>query len=74
MLKFEEETMKILPFILFLTMGPEVESIPLSSFYNYGTSAGDATLSRRDDGYSPLIILFEYFPFYGGTSNLLFVS
>ena len=60
--------------LIFSWHKPESCSIPLRSLYSYGTTAGDGTLARQDDGYSPLIILSQAFPFYGMSSNLLFVS
>ena len=52
----------------------EGNCIPLSNLYSHGPGAGDAALTRQDDGYSPLITLSESFSFFGTSSNLLFVS
>ena len=53
---------------------PEVSCVPLSDFLAYGTSAGDLSFDRSDDGLSPPIILSRAFPFHGMSSDLLFVS
>lgn len=53
---------------------PEGNCIPLNSLFSYGSSAGDSALAQQDDGYSPLVIFSESFPFYGMSSTLVFVS
>ena len=51
-----------------------VEAVPLASFYSFGSSAGDTSLPRNDDGYSPLITLTTAFPYFGTNPNTLYVS
>lgn len=50
-------------------------AIPLNEFYPFGAETGDKTLSRTDDGSSPLIeLVSSVFPFYGQEYDQLFVS
>ena len=51
----------------------DVAALPLGDFYSFGSEAGDAALSRNDDGSSPSIPLPNGFPFYGLMYNELFV-
>ena len=45
-------------------------AVPLSSFYSYGSAAGDSVLPRSDDGSSPAITLPA--PFL--SSSIIYVS
>ena len=52
-----------------------VHAIPLSEFYPYGTSAGDAVLPRNDDGVSSAISLgASGFRYYGTSHSDIFLS
>ena len=51
-----------------------VEAVPLGSFYTFGSSAGDTSLPRSDDGYSSLISLSTPFPYFGTNHNAVYVS
>ena len=51
-----------------------VEAVPLASFYTFGSSAGDTSLPRNDDGYSSLISLSTAFPYFGTNHNAVYVS
>ena len=51
-----------------------VEAVPLASFYTFGSSAGDTSLPRNDDGYSSLISLTTAFPYFGTNPNTVYVS
>ena len=48
--------------------------VPLSSFYAYGSSAGDNNLPANDDGYTSLISLVTHFPYFGQSRSGLYVS
>ena len=50
-----------------------VGAVPLASFYTFGSSAGDTTLHRNDDGYSPLISLSTAFPYFGTNHRAVYV-
>ena len=52
-------------FILACLLLKNVEAVPLASFYSFGSSAGDTSLPRNDDGYSSLISLSTAFPYFG---------
>lgn len=58
---------------LVLTQRP-CNSVPLSSFYPYGYSAGDSNLPANDDGYTSLISLSTPFPYFGQSYSGLYVS
>lgn len=58
---------------LALTQRP-CNSVPLSSFYPYGYSAGDSNLPANDDGYTSLITLSTSFPYFGQSYTGLYVS
>ena len=49
-------------------------AVPLSSFYSYGSAAGDSVLPPNDDGSSPAITLPAPFRFYGANYSTIFVS
>ena len=50
-----------------------VEAVPLASFYTFGPSAGDTTLHRNDDRYSPLISLSTEFSYFGTNHDAVYV-
>ena len=50
------------------------DGIPLSSFYSYGSAAGDSTLGAIDDGSSPAITSSTAFVFYGNSYSTIYVS
>ena len=50
-----------------------VEAVPLASFYTFGPSAGDTTLHRNDDEYSPLISLSTEFSYFGTNHDAVYV-
>ena len=50
-----------------------VEAVPLASFYTFGPSAGDTTLRRNDDQYSPLISLSTEFSYFGTNHDAVYV-
>ena len=59
---------------LLLIAGPRsVSSVPLDSFYPYGTAAGDNTLARNDDGSSPQIRISTPFNFFARSPTSLYV-
>ena len=49
------------------------DGIPLSSFYSYGSAAGDSTLGAIDDGSSPAIASSTAFVFYGNSYSTIYV-
>ena len=59
--------------MLLLTI-PSGTTIPLSSFYSYGSAAGDTLLPPSDDGSSPNISLPAPFLFFGTYYSTIFVS
>ena len=61
-------------FILACLLLKNLEAVPLASFYSFGSSAGDTSLPRNDDGYSSLITLTTRFPYFGTNPNTLYVS
>ena len=61
-------------FLLVFVAGPRsLSAIPLASFYPYGTSAGDNTLPRNDDGASPQISISTSFNFFARSPTSLYV-
>ena len=50
-----------------------VGAVPLASFYTFGSSAGDTTLHRNDDGSSSLISLSTAFPYFGTNHRAVYV-
>ena len=51
----------------------QVGAVPLSTFYTFGSGAGDSALGPNDDGSSPQISI-QSFPFFGRTVTSLWVS
>ena len=60
--------------LLLLLRLPSGTTVPLSSFYSYGSAAGDTLLPPNDDGSSPNITLPALFMFYGTYYSTIFVS
>ena len=60
--------------LLLLLRLPSGTTVPLSSFYSYGSAAGDTLLPPNDDGSSPSITLPAPFLFYGINDSTIFVS
>ena len=53
---------------------PSGTAVPLSSFYSYGSAAGDSVLPPTDDGSSPAITLPAPFLFFGANYYTIYVS
>ena len=53
---------------------PSGTTIPLSSFYSYGSAANDTLLPHSDDGSSPNISLPAPFLFFGTYYSTIYVS
>ncbi len=49
-------------------------AVPLGDFFPYGPQAGDRTLPRNDDEFSPAIDLSIVFPFFEYSDHSLFVD
>ena len=60
--------------LLLLMSTPLGTAVPLSSFYTYGTKAGDSVLNRTDDGTSESITLPSSLRIFGKSYRTLFVS
>ena len=60
--------------ILLLSSLPYGTAVPLSSFYSYGSAAGDTALSPTNDGSSPPITLPTPFNFFGTKDSTIYVS
>ena len=60
--------------ILLLSSLPYGTAVPLSSFYSYGSAAGDIALPPTDDGSSPAITLPTPFNFFGTKYATIYVS
>eukprot|EP00731_Ephydatia_muelleri_P016460 Em0009g884a len=60
--------------LLLLLRLPSGTTVPLSSFYSYGSAAGDTLLPPNDDGSSPSITLPAPFLFYGINDSTIFVN
>ena len=60
--------------LLLSSMMPYGTAVPLSSFYSYGSAAGDIALPPTDDDSSPTITLPIPFNFYGTKYSTVFVS
>ena len=50
------------------------EAVPLSSFYAFGTAAGDTSLGSNDDDVSPLINLPTPYSYFGTSQTIAYVS
>ena len=59
---------------LLLSSMPSGAAVPLSSFYSYGSAAGDSALPPTDDGSSPPITLPSPFRLYGTNNSIVYVS
>lgn len=67
--------LSITAFIVTVVLPRMIHAVPLSRFYPYGTMAGDTTLHRNDDDYSPAIsITGSGFRFFGTDYDNIFVS
>ena len=60
--------------LLLVMCTPFGTAIPLSSFYSYGSAAGDSRLPTSDDGSSGAISLPSPFLFFGAAYTSLYVS
>ena len=60
--------------LLLMLCTPFGTAIPLSSFYPYGSAAGDALLPSSDDGSSSAISLPTPYLYYGTSYRNIFVS
>ena len=60
--------------LLLSSMMPYGTAVPLSSFYSYGSAAGDTSLPPNDDNSSSPITLPTPFNFYGTFYSTVFVS
>ena len=60
--------------LLLVMCTPFGTAIPLSSFYSYGSAAGDSRLPTTDDGSSGAILLPSPFLFFGTSQTKLYVS
>ena len=60
--------------LLLMLCTPFGTAIPRSSFYQYGSKAGDSLLPSSDDGSSNAIQLPMPFLFYGNSYTNIFVS
>ena len=60
--------------VLLVIFTPLGAAIPLSSFYSYGSAAGDSSLPTTDDGSSNAISLPSPFLFFGTAYTSLYVS
>ena len=60
--------------LLLSSMMPYGTAVPLSSFYSYGSAAGDTSLPPNDDDSSPSITLPTSFNFYGTFHSTVYVS
>eukprot|EP00731_Ephydatia_muelleri_P016403 Em0009g827a len=60
--------------LLLLLRLPSGTTVPLSSFYSYGSAAGDTLLPPNDDGSSPSIPLPAPFLFFGTYYSTIFVN
>ena len=60
--------------LLLILCTPFGTAIPLSSFYPFGSSAGDTGLGPIDDGSSAAISLPTSVSFYGTSYTSIFVS
>ena len=60
--------------LLLSSMMPYGTAVPLSSFYSYGSAAGDIRLPPNDDGSSPSITLPALFNLYGTDYSTVYVS
>ena len=60
--------------LLLVMCTPFGTAIPLSSFYSYGSAAGDSKLPTTDDGSSGAISLPSPFLFFGASCTSLYVS
>ena len=64
----------VVMFILLLRCLPYGTAVPLSSFYSYGSAAGDTALPPNDDDSSPAITLPTPFMFFGTKYDTVYVS
>ena len=55
-------------------MLPSGTAVPVSSFYSYGSAAGDSVLPPTDDGSSPAITLPAPFLFFTTYYTTIYVS
>lgn len=60
--------------LLLLRSLPYGTTVPLSSFYSYGSAAGDIALPPNDDDSSPAITLPTPFMFFGTKYGTIYVS
>eukprot|EP00731_Ephydatia_muelleri_P016532 Em0009g956a len=60
--------------LMLLLSIPSGSTIPLSSFYSYGSTAGDTLLPRTNDGSSPSIALPSPFLFFGTNYSTIYVN
>ena len=60
--------------LLLSSMMPYGTAVPLSSFYSYGSAAGDTSLPPNDDNSSSPITMTTPFNFYGTIYSTVFVS
>ena len=60
--------------VMLLLSIPSGIAIPLSSFYSYGSAAGDTLLPPNDDLASSDIVLPTPFLFFGANYSTVFVS
>ena len=60
--------------VMLLLNIPSGIAIPLSSFYSYGSAAGDMLLPPNDDSASSAIVLPTPFLFFGANYSTVFVS
>ena len=60
--------------LLLVMCTPLGTAIPLSSFYSYGSAAGDNRLPTTDDGSSTVVSLPSSFLFFGTSYTTLYVS
>ena len=60
--------------LLLMLCTPFGATIPLSSFYSYGSAVDDFLLPMSDDGSSSAIPLPAPFLFFGGSYTTIFVS
>ena len=60
--------------VILLLSIPSGIAIPLSSFYSYGSAAGDTLLPPSDDSASSAIVLPTPFLFFGANYSTVFVS
>ena len=60
--------------LMLLLSVPSGTAVPLSSFYSYGSAAGDSVLPPTDDGSSLAITLPAPFRFFNTSYTTIYVS